>query len=93
MPRQISAFLLGLFIATVAVTAAAAETDRPCRADVMNHCGEVIGDRDRMRTCMRENFPKFSEQCQARIRERQGSGGRPGNRTAPPRRSQESGDQ
>ncbi|MEJ2089208.1 MAG: hypothetical protein P8Y69_12220 [Gammaproteobacteria bacterium] len=87
MRKQLIALLFGLITASFAVAAPAPEADRPCRNDVMNHCGDAVGDRERMRACMQENFAKFSEQCKARIRERQAAGGQP------PRPQQPSSDQ
>lgn len=68
--------LLALTAATAGtgLTAGAAEGERPCRNDVMNHCGDHFGDQEGMRGCIREKFSSFSEQCQAALRERQQQG-------------------
>lgn len=75
--------LLGLIASLGVPGAAAAPAERPCQDDVMNHCGESIGNRDEMRQCMRDKFNQFSEQCQTALLERrqerqsQQGGGRP----------------
>lgn len=48
----------------------AAPAERPCRDDIMKHCQDLIGQRDEMRQCIRNNRDEFSEQCQIALRER-----------------------
>ncbi len=38
-----------------------------CRDEVMQLCGS---DRSKLRSCMKENFGKLSDECQTRIKER-----------------------
>jgi hypothetical protein len=68
----------------ISISTVAAESERPCRSDLMEHCADQIGNREQMGQCMREHFTQFSEQCQSAIMERRqnrssgqtGSGGR-----------------
>lgn len=77
---KIIATTLLLLIACSALT----DEERPCKQDMMANCGEFRGDRDAMRSCMRENYSSFSEACQARIQQhmengsahKQGKGGK-----------------
>jgi hypothetical protein len=66
MTRVITLLLTTL----ISTTAVAAEGERPCRNDLMEHCADEIGNREQMGQCMRENFSQFSEQCQAAIMQR-----------------------
>lgn len=47
-----------------------------CRADVARLCASqaASGDRDAMRACMRQNFTKLSQPCQAALKARMGGG-------------------
>jgi hypothetical protein len=66
MTRVITLLLTTL----ISSSAVAAEGERPCRNDLMEHCADQIGNREQMGQCMRDNFSQFSEQCQATIMER-----------------------
>ncbi len=70
---------VGIILITASVLAAPA--NRPCREDIQKNCSGTIGDRQAMGQCIRENFEKLSEQCQAavtrRMEERRAAGGRP----------------
>ena len=76
MTRQLIITPLLLLGLAGTLTASAAEGERPCREDVMKHCGDHMGNREGMRSCMREKFGQFSEQCKAAIinRQQQGQG-------------------
>ena len=59
-----------LLTTMLSISAFAAEGERPCRNDLMEHCADQIGNREQMGQCLRENFAQFSEQCQSSIMER-----------------------
>ena len=63
-------FVIAVITAGNVFAAPAEQGNRPCRDDMLNHCGDRLGDREGMRSCVRENFSQFSTQCQTAIMER-----------------------
>ena len=57
--------------------------EQPCRSDMLEHCSDALGDQDKMRQCIRENFNQLSQQCKSRLmemRQQQQVGADPGER-------------
>ncbi len=61
-------------IILLAVSVLAAPANRPCLEDIQKNCPGTVGDRQAMGQCIRENFDKLSEQCQAAVTRRMGTG-------------------
>ncbi len=67
--NTVPAIAAGLLL-LISAYAVAAPADRPCRGDLMKYCQDVVGQRQEMRQCIRDNYSQLSEQCQAALKER-----------------------
>ncbi len=65
--------MAGLFLLLAAASAAKADTHaqirQTCRADIEQYCRSAIGGgKEKMRSCIRENAPRFSRPCRDALR-------------------------